>query len=55
MERVEFISSIGSIMYVDKSRVDEYLAAGYKLAVDTTATENAHAEEKPKKTRKKLD
>lgn len=32
--RVEFINYTGGIMLVDESRVDEYKAAGYKLAAD---------------------
>lgn len=36
---IEFINSMGSAMYVDESRADEYRAAGYKPAVSAHETE----------------
>lgn len=50
---VEFINSFGGIMRVAENRVEEYKAAGYKLAA-TPVTEPIEApkiqsEEKPKK------
>lgn len=42
---VRFIHNLtGSVMYVEDSRVDEYLAAGHKLAADP---ETAKTTEKP--------
>jgi len=61
--RVAFINAVGGRMLVDESRVDEYMAAGFKLAadvIDTTAKEVVEDEiseaapaPAPKKKRKK--
>lgn len=53
-----FINKVtGTVMYVHESRVDEYLAAGHKLAAsafDTPVDENkAELMKEPKKRRKK--
>lgn len=59
MSRVEFVNHTGGSMWVDESRVNEYLEAGYMLAsdiVDSTAV--ILEEEKPapkKKPRKKAE
>lgn len=46
---VGFINDItGTVMYVHESRVDEYKAAGYKLAAD-----DSHAEQPAKPAKKK--
>lgn len=47
--RVEFVNSVGGIMRVDESRVEEYKAAGYMLAVKAEKKTDAKAEEAPKK------
>lgn len=47
--RVEFISATGGKMFVDESRKQEYVEAGYMLAsnvVDVTFKEDSETEEK---------
>lgn len=57
--RVEFINNVGGKMFVDESRVNEYIAAGYMLAanvIDSTAVEVDEAPTpKKKSTRKKKE
>lgn len=54
--KVAFINAVGGIMYVDESRVEEYKAAGYKLAadiIDSTAVEITDEEVAPTSRRKR--
>lgn len=51
MNYVHFINAFGTDMWVTEDRVEEYLAAGHKLAAIPKAEKPA--EEKPKKTKKK--
>ncbi len=51
---VKLINALtGSEMWVAELRLDEYLAAGHKLAVREKPTEPQKAPAKPKKTTKK--
>ena len=55
--RVEFINSSGGRMYVDESRIDEYKAAGFKLAANVhKAKETSDTNEEPaKRSRRKKE
>lgn len=61
--KVEFINRLGGKMFVDESRVEEYMAAGYKLAAKTSIkvpeekVQDKTTEKKPsfRKTIKKKD
>jgi len=55
MGRVEFITAVGSSMFVDESRVDEYKAAGFKLAASVLETQAKEEAPVAKKTRKKKE
>ncbi|MBQ0113616.1 MAG: hypothetical protein KBT03_10835 [Bacteroidales bacterium] len=50
--RVAFVNGNGHKMLVDESRVEEYKAAGFKLAVEPLAKEEKQAEPKPKRTKR---
>lgn len=53
--RVEFINKLGGKMLVDESRVEEYKAAGYKLAAKAPIIEKETeeiSEEKPRRKKK---
>ena len=52
---VAFRNLLGGIMYVDESRVDEYLSNGYKPIAgdaDDTKSEEATAEQKDEETKR---
>lgn len=54
MAKVEFINRVGGRMFVDESRVDDYVKAGYLLAsnvIDSTATD-VEVVEKPTERKK---
>lgn len=53
---VEFINSLGGKMYVHESRVDEYLARGFKLAAEeaTHIKSEEITEDVPKDTTEKI-
>lgn len=55
--RVEFINSSGGRMYVDESRVDEYKAAGFKLAAKNIPRKESSdtIEEPAKRSRRKKE
>lgn len=56
--RVEFINSVGGVMLVDESRIEEYKAAGYMLAadvIDSTAVEVVDKPAVKKKSTKKKE
>lgn len=51
---IQFINrDMGTIMYVDESRKEEYLAAGHKLAADVTLEKPEKARPAAKKRRTK--
>lgn len=43
--KVEFINKLGGKTFVDSSRVEEYIAAGYKLAAKTSTIEEEKTDE----------
>jgi len=52
--RVGFINYItGTVMEVDESRVEEYLAAGYKPVADSAPCDPEPAKEQKKRSKKK--
>lgn len=56
--RIAFINSVGGLMYVDESRVEEYKAAGFMPAasvVDSTAEIVDVEEPKPRRRRTKKE
>lgn len=56
--RIEFINATGGSMFVDESRKEEYIAAGYMLAanvIDSVAVELKEPVEKKRATRKKKE
>lgn len=55
--RVEFINSSGGRMYVDESRIDEYKAAGFKLAAKNIPRKESSdtIEEPAKRSRRKKE
>lgn len=56
MGRIEFINCVGGSMFVDESRKQEYIEAGYMLAsdvIDSTAVVIDEVEEPKKTTRRK--
>lgn len=57
--KVEFINRTGGKMFVDESRIEEYKAAGYKLAADiidgTAIIVDAPVEKKKSTRRRKED
>ncbi len=50
MKRIELINVLGTRTWVTEDRIEEYLAAGHKLAAETKA-ETPTEEEKPKRKR----